>query len=115
VSYSCLQTLQALLAIRFGFEPLNLLFSATLLPLRNDSRQLRQIRRGQRAPHQFLSSDSMISPSREHQSYVRALAAANLPQLNGYHFEEVQRRAEQQIERLEPNECEQRLKRLQQE
>ena len=31
----------------------------------------------------------------------RALAAANLPQLNGYHFEEVQRRAEQQIERLE--------------
>jgi len=31
----------------------------------------------------------------------RALAAANLPQLNGYHFEEVQRCAEQQIERLE--------------
>ncbi len=31
----------------------------------------------------------------------RALAAANLPQVNGYHFEEVQRRAEQQIERLE--------------
>ena len=31
----------------------------------------------------------------------RALAAANLPQLNGYHFEDVQRRAEQQIERLE--------------
>ena len=31
----------------------------------------------------------------------RALAAANLPQLNGYRFEEVQRRAEQQIERLE--------------
>ena len=31
----------------------------------------------------------------------RALAAANLPQLNSYHFEEVQRRAEQQIERLE--------------
>ena len=31
----------------------------------------------------------------------RALAAANLPQLNGYHFKEVQRRAEQQIERLE--------------
>ena len=31
----------------------------------------------------------------------RALAAANLPQLNGYHFEEVRRRAEQQIERLE--------------
>ncbi len=31
----------------------------------------------------------------------RALAAANLPQLNGYHFEELQRRAEQQIERIE--------------
>ena len=31
----------------------------------------------------------------------RALAAANLPQVNGYHFEEVQCRAEQQIERLE--------------
>jgi hypothetical protein len=31
----------------------------------------------------------------------RALAAANLPQLNGDRFEEVQRRAEQQIERLE--------------
>ena len=31
----------------------------------------------------------------------RVLAAANLPQLNGYHFEELQRRAEQQIERLE--------------
>ena len=31
----------------------------------------------------------------------RALAAANLPQLNGYHFEEVQRRAQQQIERIE--------------
>jgi hypothetical protein len=31
----------------------------------------------------------------------RALAAANLPQLNGYHFEDVQRRTEQQIERLE--------------
>jgi hypothetical protein len=31
----------------------------------------------------------------------RALAAANLPQLNGYDFEELQRRAEQQIERIE--------------
>jgi hypothetical protein len=31
----------------------------------------------------------------------RALAAANLPQLNGYNFEELQRRAEQQIERIE--------------
>jgi hypothetical protein len=31
----------------------------------------------------------------------RAQAAANLPQLNGYHFEDVQRRTEQQIERLE--------------
>ena len=31
----------------------------------------------------------------------RALAAANLPQVNGYDFEELQRRAEQQIERIE--------------
>jgi hypothetical protein len=31
----------------------------------------------------------------------RALARANLPQLNGYSFEELQRRAEQQIERIE--------------
>jgi hypothetical protein len=31
----------------------------------------------------------------------RALAAANLPQLKGYDFEELQRRAEQQIERIE--------------
>jgi len=31
----------------------------------------------------------------------RALAAANLPQLNGYDFDELQRRAEQQIERIE--------------
>jgi hypothetical protein len=31
----------------------------------------------------------------------RALAAANLPQLNGYDFEELQRHAGQQIERLE--------------
>jgi hypothetical protein len=31
----------------------------------------------------------------------RALAAANLPQLNDYHFAELQRRAEQQIERIE--------------
>ena len=31
----------------------------------------------------------------------RALAAANLPQLNGYNFEELQRRAQQQIERIE--------------
>lgn len=31
----------------------------------------------------------------------RALATANLPQLNGYNFEELQRRVEQQIERIE--------------
>jgi hypothetical protein len=31
----------------------------------------------------------------------RALAGTNLPQLNGYDFEELQRRAEQQIERIE--------------
>ncbi len=31
----------------------------------------------------------------------RALAAANLPQLNGYDFEELQRRAEQQMQRIE--------------
>ncbi len=31
----------------------------------------------------------------------RALAAANLPQLNGYDFEQLQCRAEQQIERIE--------------
>jgi hypothetical protein len=31
----------------------------------------------------------------------RALAAGNLPQLNGYDLEELQRRAEQQIERIE--------------
>jgi hypothetical protein len=31
----------------------------------------------------------------------RALAATNLPQLNGYDFEELQRRAEQQMERIE--------------
>jgi hypothetical protein len=31
----------------------------------------------------------------------RALAAANLPQLNGYDFEELQRCGEQQIERIE--------------
>jgi hypothetical protein len=31
----------------------------------------------------------------------RALAAANLPQLNGYDFEELQRRAEQQIKRID--------------
>ena len=31
----------------------------------------------------------------------RALAAANLPQLGGYDFEKLQRRAQQQIERIE--------------
>jgi hypothetical protein len=31
----------------------------------------------------------------------RALAATNLPQLDGYDFEKLQRRAEQQIERIE--------------
>jgi threonine aldolase len=31
----------------------------------------------------------------------RALAAANLAQLDGYDFDELQRRAEQQIERIE--------------
>ncbi len=31
----------------------------------------------------------------------RALAAANLPQLEGYDFEELQRRAEPQMERIE--------------
>ena len=31
----------------------------------------------------------------------RALAAAKLPQLNGYDFEELQRRAREQIERIE--------------
>jgi hypothetical protein len=31
----------------------------------------------------------------------RTLAVASLPQLNGYDFEELQRRAEQQIERIE--------------
>ena len=31
----------------------------------------------------------------------RGLAAAKLPQLNGYNFEELQRRAEKQIERIE--------------
>ena len=31
----------------------------------------------------------------------RALAAANLPQLNGYDFEQLQSRAEQQIERID--------------
>ena len=31
----------------------------------------------------------------------RALAAANLPQLSGYDFKELERRAEQQIERTE--------------
>jgi hypothetical protein len=31
----------------------------------------------------------------------RGLAAANLAQLNGYDFDELQRRAEQQIERIE--------------
>jgi len=31
----------------------------------------------------------------------RALAAAKLPQLNGYNFEELQRRAEQQIQKIE--------------
>ena len=31
----------------------------------------------------------------------RALAATNLPQLNGYDFEELQRRAEQQMARIE--------------
>lgn len=31
----------------------------------------------------------------------RAVAAANLPQLNGYDFDDLQRRAEQQIEMLE--------------
>jgi hypothetical protein len=31
----------------------------------------------------------------------RGLAAANLPQLNGYDFKELQRRAEQQMERIE--------------
>jgi hypothetical protein len=31
----------------------------------------------------------------------RALAAAKLPRLKSYHFEEPQRRAEQQIERIE--------------
>jgi hypothetical protein len=31
----------------------------------------------------------------------RVLAAANLPQLSGYDFEELQRRTEQQIERIE--------------
>jgi hypothetical protein len=31
----------------------------------------------------------------------RALTTAKLPQLNGYNFEELQRRAEQQVERIE--------------
>jgi hypothetical protein len=31
----------------------------------------------------------------------RTLAAANLPRLNGYNFEQLQRRAEQQVERIE--------------
>jgi hypothetical protein len=31
----------------------------------------------------------------------RALAAAKLPELNGYNFDELQRRAEQQVERIE--------------
>jgi hypothetical protein len=31
----------------------------------------------------------------------RALVASKLPQLNGYNFEELQRRAEQQVERIE--------------
>jgi hypothetical protein len=31
----------------------------------------------------------------------RALSAAKLPQLNGYNFEELQRRAEQQIQKIE--------------
>ena len=31
----------------------------------------------------------------------RALAAVKLPELNGYNFEELQRRAEQQVERIE--------------
>jgi hypothetical protein len=31
----------------------------------------------------------------------RAVAAAKLPRLKGYNFEELQRRAEQQIERIE--------------
>jgi len=31
----------------------------------------------------------------------RALAAAKLPQLNGYDFEELQRQAQEQIERIE--------------
>jgi hypothetical protein len=31
----------------------------------------------------------------------RALAAAKLPQLNGYNFDELQHRAEQQIQKIE--------------
>jgi len=31
----------------------------------------------------------------------RALAAAKLPRLNGFNFEQLQRRAEQQVERIE--------------
>ena len=31
----------------------------------------------------------------------RALTAAKLPRLNGYNFEQLQRRAEQQVERIE--------------
>jgi len=32
---------------------------------------------------------------------LRGLAAVNLPQLSGYDFKELERRAEQQIERIE--------------
>lgn len=48
-----------------------------------------------------LTLDGLIMGVTGKKLLWRALAAANLPQLNGYDFEELQRRAEQQIERIE--------------
>jgi len=48
-----------------------------------------------------LTFESLIMGITGKKLMWRAVAATNLPQLNGYDFEQLQRRAEQQIERLE--------------
>jgi hypothetical protein len=48
-----------------------------------------------------LTLESLIMGIAGKKLMWRALAVANLPRLKGYHFEELQRRAEQQIERIE--------------
>jgi len=49
-----------------------------------------------------LTSEGLIMGVTGKKLLWRALAAANLPQLNDYDFEQLQRHTGQQIERIEP-------------